>query len=269
MIVNTIWDTELAEVSATAKLVYVWSFTNPACGMAGVYPVRVKQIAGSLDLERTEAQDALDELCEKRLLWHDGTWLWVRGRVKNLHTRTTQIAASIDKDLKVVPDGHQVLGLFAEKYGEEPWLSELHANLKRGSAEVQNTPSESQKLNLTRTSPEVPLDVVLVNSSTSKNSGLDLLLTSLAEIWPSTRCRPTDATKRDAALWSVREDLPDDLLAAARLYLDAHGFTDQTIEGCPNLHKWIEEKRWADPLPSKSKTTVADFSKYDKGIEAA
>jgi hypothetical protein len=188
MVVNTIWDTELSEVKPTAKLIYVWSFTNPACGMAGVYPMPVRMIAGSLDLERDETQVALDELCVARLLWHDGKWMWVRGRVKHIHSRTKQIAASIDKDLKVVPDGHPILNLFNEKYGSEPWLSELQPNLGRGSSEVQDSALSAEIPNLSRTSAEVPLDVAVVE--VPKEREINTTDPSFSRTSPAPRVRP-------------------------------------------------------------------------------
>jgi hypothetical protein len=104
-----------------------------------------------------------------------------------------------------------------------------------------------------------------------RGKGLDLVLNSLEKLWPSTRCRGSHSELREKALWKVRDELPDDIPGAAELYLAAHAFTDQSIEGCPNLHKWIEERRWRDPLPGRSapSSTQTDSAKYDAGIEVA
>lgn len=266
MVVNTIWDTELSEVEPTSKLIYVWSFTNPACGMAGVYPMPVKNIAVQLDLERSDTQVSMDELCNMGLLWHDGKWMWVRGRVKNLHTRTKQIAAAIDKDLKVVPDGHPILRLFAEKYGDEPWLSELQPNLSRGSSEVQKTAQTSEVLNLTRTSSEVPLDVVLdVDEvvASEKRSGDEVF----AQLWNAHPVKRKEDMARHALFKDVDPQDFELMLAQHARYLAV--WSDPAY--VPDLHNWL--KSWRDePRPSpKSKTPGPSpkSAKYDAGIENA
>lgn len=80
---------------------------------------------------------------------------------------------------------------------------------------------------------------------------LQPLLDELERHWPVPRCRGTDRQLRESAIFDQRESLPVDLVEDARLFIAASGFTDSVLAGCPNLHRWIAERRWLDPLPKR------------------
>ena len=147
---NAIWsDPDFVELSADAKLLYLWSFTNPRCGMAGLYKVS----KGPMIYETTVPVDRIDAAVEELesvcFLFFDGRVLWVRSRVKHLRTRTAQIAKSIVSDLRRVGE-HPFVERFVETYGAWEWLadslSEVHPTLGRGSSDPH--------LTLNGTSPE-------------------------------------------------------------------------------------------------------------------
>lgn len=160
---NTIWD-ELDDLSTDAILVYLWSFTNPRCGMAGIYRVAPRRIAeGRLGADgRLEA--ALRELEEHDLVYYRDRVLWCKPRVAGLSTKSVQIAKSIRKDLSAV-EGNELVAAFAREYADHEYAAILRdpervkpeepfdlASLARASTEPHETASNGEVVNLNRTS---------------------------------------------------------------------------------------------------------------------
>lgn len=85
---------------------------------------------------------------------------------------------------------------------------------------------------------------------------LDEILFALREVWPKARNFPSDHNRQAEAIFDQRDHLPDEPAETARLYLSAHGFTDEAHEGCPNLSKWIADRRWEAPLPARKETAT-------------
>lgn len=120
---NAIWsDPDFLELSAHGKLVYIWSWTNPRCGMAGVYKVSLRQAALEVSLTVEEVEDALRELEAARFVIHADGVLFVRSRVRHLRQKTSQIATSIARDVAKLPDEHPVTRAWFEHYGAHAWL---------------------------------------------------------------------------------------------------------------------------------------------------
>jgi hypothetical protein len=124
-IVNTIWD-DLDHLGDDAFMLYVWSWTNLKCGMAGIYPVaRRKLIEGRFDDARLTA--ALAELeGDEKLFYLEGV-LWNKARVSRLsgyvNSKLSEtIAKSIARDLKQIKPANPLLGRFLERYGSHPNL---------------------------------------------------------------------------------------------------------------------------------------------------
>lgn len=113
-IVNSIWD-ELDDVENDALLLYLWSFTNPRCGMAGIYAVPKRKLVEGR-LQEDALDEALAQLSERGLLEYVDGVLWCRARVKRLNTKTEQIAKAIAKDLAEIPAGHPLFTAFYEAY---------------------------------------------------------------------------------------------------------------------------------------------------------
>jgi hypothetical protein len=142
-IVNTIWD-DLDHLSDDAFMLYVWSFTNLKCGMAGIYPVtRRKLIEGRFDDARLTA--ALDELEQDGKLFYVDGVLWNKARVQRLSYISDQIAKSIARDLAEVDGANPLLGRFVERYGSHPKL-DPHLTLTRASLEGQQSGSVKGKV---------------------------------------------------------------------------------------------------------------------------
>jgi hypothetical protein len=145
-VVNTIWD-DLDHLGDDAFMLYVWSFTNTKCGMAGMYPVtRRTLIEGRFDNARLTA--ALSELeADDKLFYVDGV-LWNKGRVANLSgykdgKLSEFIAKSIAKDLRAIDPSNPLLARFVERYGSHPKLEGLRT-LLGPPGEGLSTQSQSQ-----------------------------------------------------------------------------------------------------------------------------
>lgn len=140
---NAIWsDEDFLDLSSDAKLLYLWSFTNPACGMAGIYRAPKRLAAFQTGIPPARLEKASKELAECRFVFWDDGVIWVRTRVRYLHTKTVQIGKAIARDLESIPERSALKAGFLSEYGDLGWL-EPHLSRK------------GNVVNLTRTSPEV------------------------------------------------------------------------------------------------------------------
>lgn len=131
---NTIWDDDdFDNLSSDAALLYLWSFTNPRCGMAGIYKVKRRHL-GEGRFDEATLDRALDELKAGRFLYYESGVLWVRTRIKHLRTKGDPMKRSIEKDLSAIPNGHVLLRRLAEEY-RDSWMAEV---LPEGSGEGSN-----------------------------------------------------------------------------------------------------------------------------------
>jgi hypothetical protein len=119
---NGFWsDPDILALSPTARSVFLWSWTNQRCGMAGLYKVArpAMQLETGWDSDTLDA--ALAELAEHRFAFYDGRVMWVRARVKRLRTKSPSIAKSILTDLESVGVGHPFVARFLDQYADS-WL---------------------------------------------------------------------------------------------------------------------------------------------------
>jgi hypothetical protein len=121
---NSLWsDPDFLALSSAARLTYIWTWSNPRCGMAGIYKLSPAQATLELGLDEATVTAALAELGEARFAFYEMNVLWVRSRVKHLRQKTTQIATAIRSDLARIPNGHPLKVQFVETYGKLGWLS--------------------------------------------------------------------------------------------------------------------------------------------------
>lgn len=121
---NAIWDdSSFCDLTAPAKLVYIWSWTNRRCDFSGIYQVPVDRIVTETNHTTEDVRAALVELQQAELVFYDGTWLWCKARVKRIRTRTVQMCKAIAKDLAHVPAPHPFREQFMSLYGDAKWSS--------------------------------------------------------------------------------------------------------------------------------------------------
>ena len=119
---NSIWgDPDFSAATPHAKLVYLWSFTNPRCNMAGLYMVPPAHIAAETGLSKRKVELALGELQEARLVYYVDGVLWVRSRVKHLRTTNKLMARSVLKSVEQF-NGHPLADAFRAMYDGCVWL---------------------------------------------------------------------------------------------------------------------------------------------------
>lgn len=149
---NAIWaDPDFDALSTDAALLYLWSFTNPRCGMAGIYRVPERQLLeGKLSPDRLSA--ALKELSANRFCFYEQGVLWVRSRARHLRTKGRPMIRSIELDLAKIPADNPLLSMFLSEY-EESWVSELIEGFKGGSRGVPKNGFKERKV---RTPSGVP-----------------------------------------------------------------------------------------------------------------
>lgn len=141
---NAVWsDPEFHGLSPHAKLVYLWSFTNPRCGMAGLYKVVLGAIALETGLAGADVSGALEELRAERFVFYDKGVLWVRTRVKHLRTKTPNIAKSIARDVESISGA--LRDEFLAEYRSLGWLADPLQTLGRGSADPHQEVREQAK----------------------------------------------------------------------------------------------------------------------------
>ncbi len=120
---NGIWaNPEFHRLTIAAKLAYIWSWTNPACGMSGLYRLNPGIAAVDLGLDADQEREVFAELERSRFLYYRDGVMFVRSRVAYLRTRTIQMTKSVVRDVESIPEDHPLRELFAAEYAES-WLA--------------------------------------------------------------------------------------------------------------------------------------------------
>lgn len=119
-----IWsDPTFEALTPNAKLVYLWSFTNPRCNLPGIYKATVRQMSVETGVRVKGVEQALEELEGSSLLYYDRTWLFVRARVKYLHNPSPNTAKGICNEVKKLEPDHPYTQAFLFLYRAEAWLT--------------------------------------------------------------------------------------------------------------------------------------------------
>jgi hypothetical protein len=133
-ITNGIWsDPDFDDLSLEAAMLYLWSWTNPRCGMAGIYKVSQRAMLES-KVPVNKLAEALSELAASRFAFYEDGVLWVRSRVKHLRSKSPMIAKSIARDLDQVGDS-VLRRAFLDEYGDLGWISGALERFSRPSRE--------------------------------------------------------------------------------------------------------------------------------------
>lgn len=143
-----VWSEEdFLELGPQAKLVYLWSFTNPLCGMGGIYKVAKRAIAFETGLPLDDVAAALEELSEARFVVYAAGTLFVRSRVKHIRTKSWQIAKSIVTDVQRFPETNPARMAWMQEYGDDrTWGNGLlHEKLNKPSGSSKAKPDVDTK----------------------------------------------------------------------------------------------------------------------------
>ena len=119
-----IWsDPTFEALCPNAKLLYLWSFTNPRCNLPGIYKATVRQMSVETGIGPKRVEVALEELEGASLLYYDRTWIFVRARVKYMHNPSPNTAKGIYNEVKKLDAHHPYTQAFLFLYGAETWLA--------------------------------------------------------------------------------------------------------------------------------------------------
>lgn len=141
---NAIWgDPEFEALPPDAKLLYLWSFTNSQCNMAGVYKVSVARMAGETGLSASRASRALEQLAAASFVVYEQPWLWVRSRVKHIRSSSPSMARSIVRDVEALDPAHPIRQQFIATYQSLVFLREA---LSGAAKETRSTKPKTDTL---------------------------------------------------------------------------------------------------------------------------
>jgi hypothetical protein len=119
---TAIWsDPDFEELTPYGALLYLWSFTNPLCNVTGLYRVSRRKMLES-KVPKRSLTPALRDLGGRGFLHYQGELLWVRARVKYLHTSGPNHAKSIGRELALLPERHPLVRAFLFTYQNLDWL---------------------------------------------------------------------------------------------------------------------------------------------------
>ena len=121
---TSMWaDPKFEALTLEAGMLYIWSFTNPRCNMAGLYEVSERTMLES-KVSKAKLPKALAELREWNLVFYHDAVIWVRRRVKRLHTKGRNIGRAITRDVDAIDAAHPLRVAFLAEYGDLDWLAE-------------------------------------------------------------------------------------------------------------------------------------------------
>lgn len=141
---NSIWaDDDFLALTAHARYVYLWSFTNPHCNMAGLYKFsrRIMMLETGLTAKQVDA--TLEELAAAGFIAVYDGFLWVCARLKYLRSKGGSIARNVAKDLGFFDDDHPLRVALLRKYAETPWLSDELSGLSVVEPKTDTPPAPS------------------------------------------------------------------------------------------------------------------------------
>jgi hypothetical protein len=208
---NDIWaDPDFEVLDGTAKLVYIWSWTNPRCDMAGLYTVSLRAIGVECGCDENAVEAAIERLTAARFISYVDGWLWVRTRVKHLRQKGAPMATSVVRDLDRLPAWHSLREDFVNEYAGElskgrPWLQDAleEAGIRNPSGtplDTQTPALESQKENPPGTPVGVAMDRDRVTDLTTSSQRKD-------EVDARTRKRGTNPVDQNVLPTSLPADL--------------------------------------------------------------
>ena len=175
---KAIWaDPEFEALPPDAKLLYLWAFTNPLCGLAGIYKVSEIRMQRDTGLPGARASKALAQLADATFVVREGPRLWVRSRVKYMVNHGSKIAAGIAAEVGKLDTPDSIRSAFLEKYGDEVWLRDALAPLRESSEPYGSTEPKPDRVSIGSMDPmhgvlESKVGVVAVPDTSGESNGL-------------------------------------------------------------------------------------------------
>lgn len=116
-----IWrDPDFHELSSTAKITFVWTFSNPQAALSGLYHTSLRAIARDLGHDLTVVEATLDELANKPLVKYDPNQevIWVVNRAEYA-SRSARAVAQMQREVYAMRLSlSPLVGEFVARYGK-------------------------------------------------------------------------------------------------------------------------------------------------------
>lgn len=165
-------DPDIVCLSAHAKLVYLWTFTNRACGIAGVFRVGLDVARQAVGLARADFERAWEELvaCGKIHFDPVTSTTWVVGKLKQEaltgsgNEPSAKLLAGAVRELWEIPNG-VVLDAFRQRYGRT--LSEVPAFER--FIEERTEPHAYPIDGVPGSRPPIPIPIPILNNIPNNN----------------------------------------------------------------------------------------------------
>jgi len=115
-------DPWLRKRSTHARYLFAYLFTSPHKNRSGAYPIGLDIIVFETGMAIDKVKPALKELEPKVLYDYELEIVFVTNHVRHQYAKKNRIAptisSSIVTDLKKIPEGHDFIDIFIEKYNE-------------------------------------------------------------------------------------------------------------------------------------------------------
>lgn len=234
---NDIWgDPQFERLASDAKLLYVWSFTNPRCDMAGVYKVSEAAIGRECCLKASAVTSALKTLVGASFVSYDGCWLWVRTRVKHLRQKGEKMAVSVVRDFDRLPLSHPFRNAFLDEYGGVEWIQKaLHAKgidnpsiTHRYPTDTPSDPASTQEIREPLDNPSATHPRV---AGTGTGTGTTTSSQGEDEVDARTRSKRADQDAPPDSLPAHLRPVAEEALVVLRRTHDERGGNTPTLRG--------------------------------------
>ena len=84
----------------------------------------LRQIVAETGVRPKRVEESFGELADVQLLHFDGTYVFVRARVKYLHTKSSKVAKAIQREVGKLDSHHPYTQAFLFLYQANDWLVE-------------------------------------------------------------------------------------------------------------------------------------------------
>lgn len=157
-------------LNPNAKVLYLWAISTRHGNLAGLFTVARQVIQVETGLNHSALKQAFAD-CGGKLFYDPDTGaMWVRGRVKNIRTKSRQIAKHVAACFRACPVP-EFQRMFLDKYGHEKWLADAFAGLSPGEPTVA-APVEQRGVFLDGTDEEQQLVDSLLRAFNVEANGI-------------------------------------------------------------------------------------------------
>lgn len=217
-----IWlDSKFRKLSANAKLLFIYTFGSHHTNVAGLYFMPTEYILVDVGMPIPDAEFALQELIDNKLVARDGEWIYVFGMVKH-QSHSPKISEAIRKAFASCESESLKLEFLKRNENQRwDWLKKESEGIQIGSCDTlslsDTDTATATELDTATELPLKPIDKYSVSSTPEKNGSEKS--PTLKTMTPETGARsdPVEEKKKQKTEENPQDsELADDMLAAIR-----------------------------------------------------